>query len=112
MNVLGDPTEAPGCDRGAAAAPLSPDADAERRAYVERVVLARCADVLSETEIAAARLDGGSTSVDLVSAMSSPTSAPTMVIPPELARQIVSTIELINERLAAVERWLRIEGRA
>jgi hypothetical protein len=90
-------------------------ADVERRSYVERLVRHRCPE-LTEDEAAAAagsravfRL-GGNTG--LVSAKSNPTSAPTMVIPPELARQIVSTIELINERLAAVERWLQIDGRA
>jgi hypothetical protein len=44
--------------------------------------------------------------------MSNQALVPTMIIPHEIARRIVSTIELINKRLAAVERWLQTEGRA
>jgi hypothetical protein len=83
----------------------------ERRSYAERLVRHRCPE-LTEDEAAAAAGSRAVFRLDLVSAMSNPISAPTMVIPPELARQIVSTIELINERLAAVERWLQIDGRA
>jgi hypothetical protein len=125
MNTnIEDPAEVCGWDRRAGAAPLSANAHAdERRAYVARLIAARCPEIgeaelarmsQSDSDFANLRFtgEGGELSANLHS--DADDAAPAlMVLPAEIGERILDVLAAVEQRLAGIEDQLlrsQVEG--